>query len=191
MAIQQKLNNENVTDNSAPENASSDKSETRNQFPFYIHDQYIKDLSFENPNFLIKYSDKNAKPDVSVNVESHVTKMNDETYEVVLKVKVNSTVEKQTIFLIDLSYGALVSVDKNQTADVLEPALLVHSPFLMFPFVRSIIADITRHGGYPPLLLDPIDFATLYIQKKRELAQQNEKVTATTSEVADKKPTVN
>lgn len=210
MSIQNKLNNgaEKITDssNSTPEvskttgsapevpgseNSTNRNDNNRNQFPFYIHDQYIKDLSFENPNFLIKYSDKTPKPDISVNVESHVSKLNDDTYEVILKVKVNSTAEKQTVFLIDLSYGALVSVDKNQPADVLEPVLLVHSPFLMFPFVRSIVADMTRYGGYPPLLLEPIDFATLYMKKKRELAQQNNKTTENPTDTQDKKTTVN
>lgn len=186
MAIQQKLKEDQTTEGTA-----NDKNETRNQYPFYIHDQYVKDLSFENPNFLIKYNNQQTKPEILVNVESNVSKLNDDTYEVVLKVNVNSTVEKKTVFLIDLSYGALVSVDKNQPADVLEPALLVHTPFLMFPFVRSVIADTTRSGGYPPLLLEPIDFATLYVNKKREAMAKNEKGNSGNETQKEPKPTVN
>lgn len=175
MAIQQKLDNSKVETDSKKETGNS-------QYPFYIHDQYVKDLSFENPNYLIKYSETNVKPEISVNVGTSVSKLNEDTYEVMIKVDVNSTVEKKQIFLIDLSYCALVSVDKKQSAEVLEPALLVHTPFLMFPFVRELIANITKNGGYPPLLLDPIDFASLYVQKKKEAnevseTQNNEKPT--------------
>lgn len=185
MAIQQKLKEENTTTGSSTPSGK----EINSQYPFFIHDQYVKDLSFENPNFLIKYSEKNVKPDVSVNVSSGVSKLNDDTYEVILKVNIDSTVDKKTVFLIDLSYGALVSVDKSQQADILEPALFVHVPFLMFPFVREIIATITKNGGYPPLLLDPIDFASLYVQKKNEVANKNKDDKS--QEDNAEKPTIN
>ncbi len=191
MAIQQKLKEENTK----AEASSSDKKEVHSQYPFYIHEQYVKDLSFENPNALLKYREKNVSPDVSVNVLANVSKINEDTYEVILKLNINSeakdstTSKKNTIFLLDLSYGALVSVDKTQPTDVIEPALFVHVPFLMFPFVRELIATITKNGGYPSLLLEPIDFASLYIQKKRE-AEKN-KVEQTPSNSSDTKPTIN
>ena len=187
MAIQQKLKEENTT----AEPSSSNDKEIHSQYPFYIHDQYVKDLSFENPNFLIKYSEKSVKPDVSVNVSSNVSKLNDDTYEVVLKVNVKSTLEEKTVFLLDLSYGALVSVDKKQPNEVLEPALLVHAPFLMFPFVREIVANSTKNGGYPPLLLEPIDFASLYVEKKREAIEKSSNKTGEDISASNKKPTVN
>ena len=149
------------------------------KMPFVIHDQYIKDLSFENPNFLIKYSEIKNQPEVSVNVETHVGKINETSYEVTIKILAKSTVvteenkEPTTIFIADLTYGALVSVDNSLKTDALETILLVHVPFLIFPFVRENIANITRNGGYPPLLIEPIDFAALYLQKKSSAQQDH------------------
>lgn len=137
--------------------------------PFIIHDQYVKDLSFENPNVLLKYTENNIKPDVSVNVETHVLQLKEETYEVELKAVVNSKAKDKQLFLIELKYGGLVSVDTKLKQDQLEPVLLVHVPFLLFPFVREVLANITKNGGYPPLLIEPIDFASLYLKKKSEM----------------------
>ena len=129
----------------------AEEQQNKQQYPFYIHDQYIKDLSFENPNILLKYSDTKSQPAVSVNVETHVSKVNNDTYEVTLKALVNSNLENNPVFVVDLTYGALVSVDPTLKSDMLESILLVHVPFLMFPFIRQIIADVTRNGSYPPL----------------------------------------
>jgi preprotein translocase subunit SecB len=136
--------------------------------PFFINDQYIKDLSFENPNFLMKYQENKEQPQISVNVETNVSKIQDTHYEVSMKVDVKSFVGNTDVFMLELAYGALVSVDQQLTNDVLEPVLLVHCPFLMFPFVRGIISDTIQAGGYPPLLIDHIDFASLYIEKKQK-----------------------
>jgi preprotein translocase subunit SecB len=154
--------------------------EEKQKLPFFIHDQYIKDLSYENPNFLLKYSDIKQQPEVAVNVETHVGKVNDVTYEVTIKVVAKSNVssdkakEPSTVFIVDLTYGALVAVSDSLKNDILESILLVHVPFLMFPFVRENIATITRNGGYPPLLIEPIDFASLYLQKKNEIKKTQE-----------------
>lgn len=143
-------------------------SSNKQQYPFYIHDQYIKDLSFENPNVLVKYSEVKKQPEVSVNVETHVSKVQDNTYETTLKTVINSKIDDKPMFVIDITYGALVTVDKQVNSENLETILLVHVPFLMFPYLRYIISDITRNGGYPPLLIEPIDFASLYLQKKKQ-----------------------
>ena len=142
------------------------------QYPFFIGDQYLKDVSFENPNFLMKYQESKEQPQVSVNVETNVAKIQDEHYEVSMKVGVKSFVGDKDIFILEMVYAALVTVDPSLKNDVLEPILLVHCPFLMFPFVRGIVADMTRNGGYPPLLIEPIDFASLYIEKRK--SAQNE-----------------
>ncbi len=145
------------------------------QTPFFINDQYIKDLSFENPNLLMKYQENSEQPQVSVNVETNVTKLEETHYEVAMKISVKSFVGDKDIFILELIYGALVSVDPKLGNDVLEPVLLVHCPFLMFPFVRNIVADVSRNGGYPPLLIESIDFASLYVEKKKkEEAQKQE-----------------
>ena len=143
------------------------ETQAKQQYPFYINDQYLKDLSFENPNFLIKYNEKPIQPEVSVSVETGVKKISDNNYEVSMSVNITSTADNKNIFVMQLEYAALVSTEPEMTNEVLEPVLLVHCPFLMFPFVREIVSNITRSGGYPPLLIEPIDFAALFMEKKK------------------------
>ncbi len=162
----------------------ADNNNNKQQYPFYIHDQYTKDLSFENPNVLLKYSDVKKQPEVSVNVETHVSKVQEDTYETTLKAIINSKIDDKPMFVVDITYGALVTVDNKISGDNLETILLVHVPFLMFPFLRYIISDITRNGGYPPLLIEPIDFASLYLQKKLQ-QQQNSNGTQENNNVQD------
>jgi preprotein translocase subunit SecB len=141
------------------------------QYPFYIHDQYVKDLSFENPNFLLKYSENHQQPQVSVNVETRIDKVAENNYEVSMFITVKSNAGEISVFVLDLSYGALVSVSPGLTPEVLESLLLVHCSFLMFPFAREIVANVTKAGGYPPLLIEPVDFASLYLEKRKETAK--------------------
>lgn len=156
-----------------------DKTGQGFQPPFLISDQYIKALSFDNPNFLIKYQEMKEQAQVSVNVETNFSKIQDAHYEVSLKVGVKSFIGDKDIFVMEMVYAGLVTVDAKLTNDVLEPILLVHCPFLMFPFVRQIIADLTRNGGYAPLMIEPIDFASLYVDKKNKEAQgSNEEIQA-------------
>ncbi|MBR1944124.1 MAG: protein-export chaperone SecB [Alphaproteobacteria bacterium] len=161
------------------------------QYPFYIHDQYIKDLSFENPNVLLKYTDVKKQPEVSVNVETHVAKVQDDTYETTLKSVINSKIDDKPMFVVDITYGALVSVNNQVQGDNLETILLVHVPFLMFPFLRCIISDVTRNGGYPPLLIEPIDFASLYLQKKQNSGNSSTKEDNNINSDSQKTQTIN
>jgi preprotein translocase subunit SecB len=158
---------EEITNNET-KNEGEDTSSQNSAVPFYINDQYIKDLSFENPNFLLKYQENVEQPQVSVNVETTVGKLRDTHYEVVMKVNVKSFIKETDVFVLELAYGALVTIDPNLQSDVLEPILLVHCPFLMFPFLRNIVSDMSKHGGYAPLLIEPIDFASLYMEKKQK-----------------------
>jgi preprotein translocase subunit SecB len=155
-----------MADNNAKQN-----SPPQNQF--YIQDQYIKDLTFENPHFLMKYSEQQPQPSVQVNVETVVAKLNDNNYEVSLDFSVNSKANDKQLFILELKYGSLVTVASNIDHEMLEPLLLVHCPFLMFPFARSIISSITNAGGYPALMIEPIDFASMYIEKKRQIQENN------------------
>jgi preprotein translocase subunit SecB len=145
------------------------KSQAQNEmrYPFYVHDQYVKDLSFENPNFLLKYSEKEKMPTVAVNLETTVARVGEENYEVVLNIAIKSTFDQTTVFIVDLKYAGLLSMQQELSEELRETILLVHCPFLLFPFARSIIADTTRAGGYQPLLLEPVDFAALYLEKRK------------------------
>ena len=125
-----------------------------------VNAQYIKDLSFENPRAPQSLQQQTAAPQVEINVDVNAQNLNPETYEVVLTVKAGAKMNGETLFIAELVYGAVVTV-RNVPRDALPAALLVETPRLMFPFARNIIADATRDGGFPPLMINPIDFTEL------------------------------
>jgi preprotein translocase subunit SecB len=125
-----------------------------------VNAQYIKDLSFENPRAPHSLTQQTSAPTVDINVDVNAQNLNPEAYEVVLTIKVNAKVNDEALFLLELVYGAVVTI-RNTPRDMLPPILLVETPRLMFPFARNIVADATRDGGFPPLMINPIDFTDL------------------------------
>jgi preprotein translocase subunit SecB len=125
-----------------------------------VNAQYIKDFSFENPRAPQSLQQPSAAPAVEINVDVKAQNIGGDTYEVVLSVHANAKLNGEALFLIELSYGAVVTA-RNLAREMLPPALLVEVPRLMFPFARNIIADATRDGGFPPLMINPIDFSEL------------------------------
>jgi preprotein translocase subunit SecB len=142
-----------------------------NRYPFYIQCQYIKDLSFENQNFLLTYSNIEERPEVNVSVNTNTTRLGDDRYEVLMTIIAKSSLAKNPLFVIELVYAGVVLVEPGLGNDTIEPIMTVHCPFLMFPFVREIVTNLTCAGGYPPLIIEPIDFAALYLEKNRPSAQ--------------------
>ena len=126
----------------------------------FINAQYIKDLSFENPRAPHSLTQQGAAPAVEINVDVKAQNLNPETYEVVLTVNANAKIGEDSLFIVELAYGAVVTA-RNLPQEMLPAALLVEIPRLMFPFARNIVADATRDGGYPPLMISPIDFTEL------------------------------
>ncbi|MEX1147322.1 MAG: protein-export chaperone SecB [Sphingomonadales bacterium] len=133
--------------------------------------QYVKDFSFENPNapaIFQKQSDQ--KPQIDVNVNVNARKAGEETYEVDLKMTASAKQGDETAFMVELVYAGLFAA-RNLPQESLQPFLLIECPRILFPFARRIISDATRDGGFPPLMLEPIDFAALY---RQHLQQQQE-----------------
>jgi preprotein translocase subunit SecB len=126
----------------------------------FINAQYIKDLSFENPRAPQSLTQQGTAPAVEINVDVKAQNLNPETYEVVLTINANAKIGEDALFIVELAYGAVVTA-RNLSQEMLPAALLVEIPRLMFPFARNIIADATRDGGYPPLMINPIDFTEL------------------------------
>ena len=134
-----------------------------------IISQYVKDLSFENPNAPAVYQwQGNPRIDVQFNIGT--AKLNDEIYEVTLQIDVTATAE-QTAFKCELVYAGLFGL-RNIADDQLQPFLLAEAPRILFPFARKIIADAAIEGGFPPLRLDPIDFTGLYLQSAAQAAAE-------------------
>jgi preprotein translocase subunit SecB len=133
--------------------------------------QYVKDLSFENPNAPAIYQN-NVQPAIDVQFNIGSGKVADDVFEVVLKIEVRAQAESQVAFLVDLSYAGLFGL-RNIPEDQIDPFLLGEAPRILFPFARRVLADAIRDGGFPPLLLEPIDFGGIYMQQR---AQQDEQL---------------
>ncbi|HEX8303100.1 protein-export chaperone SecB [Sphingomonas sp.] len=132
--------------------------------------QYVKDLSFENPNAPAIYQGT-VQPAIDVQFNIGSAKVADEVYEVVLKVEVRAQADTQVAFLVDLSYAGLFGL-RNIPEDQLDPFLLGEAPRILFPFARRVLADAVRDGGFPPLMLEPIDFGGIYMAQRAQAAEQ-------------------
>lgn len=131
--------------------------------------QYVKDLSFENPNAPASLQAQ-GQPQIDIQVNVSVNRVGEEVFEVGLKVEARATVETQISFAIDVLYAGLFGL-RNVPEEAVEPFLLVEAPRILFPFARRVIADATRDGGFPPLLLEPIDFSSLYAVERQRAEQ--------------------
>ena len=123
--------------------------------------QYIKDFSAESPSAPQVFQWQ-GQPTLDVQFGINGTKVGDDVQEVVLKIDVTAKSDNGTHFIIDLSYGGLFAF-RNFPEEALAPFLLVEAPRLLFPFARQIIAETVQNLGFPPVLLDPIDFAAAYV----------------------------
>jgi preprotein translocase subunit SecB len=140
--------------------------------PLTVHAQFIKDLSFENPNApdTLKPGANDGAPQMQVNVNMDSKPMADKGFfEVVLSVEATATRGETTLFIAEVQYGVVCSVAENVPDQHIHPLVMIEAPKLAFPFVRQILCDAVMAGGYPPLMLNPVDFEGLYIaQYKRE-----------------------
>jgi preprotein translocase subunit SecB len=128
--------------------------------------QYVKDLSFENP--AAPMSLQGQKPALEVGVDVQARGLGVDQYEVLIRVRADAKSANQTVFVCEVTYAGVFLL-KNISQENIQPILLIECPRQLFPFARRVVADVTRDGGFPPLLLDPIDFMTLY---RAQLAQQ-------------------
>lgn len=145
--------------NGADENAEMDG------VPFMIGAQYIKDFSFENPRGIETLSAIQQNPDVSVDVSTNARAIGEEgMFEVLLFIRAEAQVEDNPVFIVELTYGGVVQVAGVAEEEV-KPIVLIEGPRHLFPFARSIVSNAVRDGGFPPLLINPIDFQALYIEQ--------------------------
>ncbi len=132
--------------------------------------QYIKDLSFESPDTERFFRGPGKNPNLQLNFNVQVRNLKEDSYEVTLALEGEAKSDEGVLYNIELLYaGAFVL--KNLPKEAIHPVLFVECPALLFPFARRLVADLSREGGFPPLLLDPIDFGTLY-RRRVEMGQQ-------------------
>ncbi len=131
--------------------------------------QYVKDLSFENPNAPgIYQAPEEPKIDVQFNIGSQPVGEN--VYEVALKIEISATMGDMTGYAVELLYAGLFGI-RNVPEEHIAPFLLAEAPRLLFPFARRVVSDAIRDGNFAPLLLEPIDFGALYMQQAEQAAE--------------------
>lgn len=128
--------------------------------------QYVKDLSFESPGAPQTLQSPGEHPELKVSVNVNAGPRGEDIYEVALQIEAHAKSDSGVIYNAELMYGGLFRL-RNIPKHLLQPVLFVDCPTLLFPFVRRILSDVVRDGGFPPLMLDPIDFANLYTQNQR------------------------
>ena len=133
--------------------------------------QFVRDFSFENPRAPDALRAGAAQPQIDLGVEMNARGRDDGLFEVDLKLSARAIRDDGPLFVIELLYGGVFQITGVSQEDI-EPVLLIECPRYLFPFARRIIADVTSEGGFPPFMLDPIDFAGVYAARKAEEGQQ-------------------
>jgi preprotein translocase subunit SecB len=132
--------------------------------------QYTKDLSFENPNAPRSLGPQESGPNITIQVNVNLRQLAETDFEVELLLEGSAADGSSTLFKFDLTYAGVFRLQNIPEAEM-HPILMIECPRLMFPFARQIVADAVRAGGFPPLLIDPIDFTNLYRQRAAEAQQ--------------------
>jgi preprotein translocase subunit SecB len=136
------------------------------QGPLLLNMQYTKDLSFEVPGAPEIFTTLREQPriDLQLDVQARALQDGGNVFEVSLNIRADAQAQGQTAFIAELVYCGIFTV--NVEPQMVEPLLLVECPRLLFPFARNILADVTRDGGFPPVLLTPIDFVALWQSRR-------------------------
>jgi preprotein translocase subunit SecB len=129
--------------------------------------QFIRDLSFENPRAPESLRQSDVRPEIDLGVEMNARGRPDGFFEVELKLSARALREQDTIVHAELLYAGLFQIQGVAEQD-LEPVLMIECPRYLFPFARRIIADLTAEGGFPPFMLEPIDFAGIYASRAQQ-----------------------
>jgi preprotein translocase subunit SecB len=135
--------------------------------------QYIKDLSFENPNAPRTLLSGTQQPQISIQINVGAKPHEGDDIEVELKLEGKAETDSQLMFGFELVYAGVFRI-RNVPPDSMNAVVLIECPRLLFPFAREIIANTVRNGGFPPLLLDPVDFVGLYRQRMSEMQPANQ-----------------
>jgi preprotein translocase subunit SecB len=151
-------------------NEAAEAENTRPVMPLVVNLQYVKDLSFENPNAPRILTGATEQPKIDLQVDLQAQGLADNVAEVQMRLRAEATIGEATAFIAELVYAGVFTLPPGMPQDQQRALLLIEGPRLLFPFARQIIADVTSQGGFPPLLLQPLDFVDLY--RRQVLGQQ-------------------
>lgn len=132
--------------------------------------QYVKDFSFENPNAPAVFGGPQDAPQISLQVNVGAQQVGENDIESVLTLEGKAQVGQQTLFMFELSYAGVFRI-LGVPQEHLTPVVMIECPRLLFPFARQIVAEAVRNGGFPPLYIDPVDFAALFQQRMADMGQ--------------------
>jgi preprotein translocase subunit SecB len=140
----------------------------QNQAQLTVLGQYIKDFSFENPNAPRSLTPSQTQPAINIQINVGAQQLAQTDYEVSLNLEGKAESAGTVLFAFDLTFAGVFRV-QNVPAETLQPLVMIECPRLLFPFAREIVATSVRNGGFPPLLLDPVDFVALYQQRVAQM----------------------
>lgn len=149
----------------------SEANPQASQAPMLLKGQYIKDVSFENPRAPHSLLSLREPPGIDINVDLNAQRLQENLFELVIHIAARAVHEKNTIFLTDIDYAGIFEINGVTNEVELERLVLVDCAYMLFPFARRVIADLTRDGGFPPLQLEPINFQALYEQNKHSISR--------------------
>lgn len=149
-----------TTTNGGPAQAAAQDAQPQ----LTVVSQYIKDFSFENPNAPQSLTSRQEHPQIGIQINVGANPISDTDIEVSIKLEGKAETGGALLFRFDLEFAGVFRI-RNVPQESLNPIVLIECPRLLFPFAREIIATAVRNGGFPPLLLDPVDFVSLYRQK--------------------------
>jgi len=155
-----------MADTPAPDGAQAEDAPQLNALA-----QYAKDLSFENPNAPRSLAPQSQPPQINIQVNVNAKQMAETEFEVDLTLQGDAKTGTDVLFAFDLTYSGVFRV-RNIPQEQLHPVVMIECPRLLFPFARQIVADAVRDGGFPPLLINPIDFAELLRRRQEQAAAQ-------------------
>jgi preprotein translocase subunit SecB len=147
----------------------TEEAATVRNMPVTVHAQYIRDLSFENPNapFILKASA--GKPAMEMTININLRDVPDDDlpglYEVSLRIRAAAKRGENTAFIAEVDYAASVTIGAEVPKENAHPLLMIEIPRLIFPYARQLISDLSQQGGYPAVMIAPVDFHALYLQK--------------------------
>ena len=145
--------------------------QAQGQAQFRVLAQYTKDFSFENPNAPQSIQGQPQQPQISIQINVNPKQLSNTDFEVELKLDGKAEANNAVLFAFELTYAGVFHL-QGIPAESVAPLLMIECPRILFPFAREIIASAVIAGGYPPLLLDPIDFVSLYQQRAAQAQQQ-------------------
>ncbi|TPI12158.1 MULTISPECIES: protein-export chaperone SecB [unclassified Mesorhizobium] len=148
-------------------NGNGNGNGAQNQPSLNVLAQYVKDLSFESPGAPNSLRGRDKAPGIAINVNVNANPLSDKQFDVNLTLNAKASFDQEVLFNVELVYGGVFAINGFPQEHML-PLLFIECPRLLFPFARQIIADATRNGGFPPLMLDPIDFAQMFQQRVAE-----------------------